>query len=815
MKERPASAPGRLRIKVLGAVQGVGFRPFVYHLANELELNGWVLNSAQGVFIEVEGPPEKLAGFAQRLRSEKPARAIIQSCESAHLDALGYEKFEIRESTDQGGKSALILPDIATCDDCLREILQPNDRRFRYPFTNCTNCGPRFSIIEALPYDRANTSMKKFTMCEECAREYHDPDDRRFHAEPIACARCGPQLQLWNSLGENVAHADAALPETAGQIRDGKIVALKGIGGFQLLVDARSDAAVQRLRERKHREEKPFALMFPSLESIRECCDVSESEERLLVSPESPIVILKQSAISNPQSAISTSIAPGNPNLGVMLPYSPLHHLLLRELNFPVVATSGNLSDEPICIDQHEAVERLRGIADFFLVHDRPIVRHVDDSIVRIMAGREMMLRRARGYAPLPISLRGAHAPSRVPAGASPAGRENASLSERPGNSDNVEVVTSASASGEAPDAARDGACGPQILAVGAHLKNAIALRVEGNVFVSQHIGDLATKQAHDAFLCSVTDLPRLYGAQPAIVAHDLHPEYLSTKHALEQPGRKVAVQHHWAHIASCMAENGIEPPLLGVAWDGTGYGSDGTIWGGEFFLVKEDSCRRVAHLRTFRLPGGEAAVKEPRRSALGLLHEIWSEELWKKSNLLEDFSAGELKTLRGMLVRRINSPLTSSAGRLFDGVAAIAGLRTRSTFEGQAAMDLEFAVDPAVADSYPFTIGATKPFIIDWAPSLRAIVKDRSQNISAGVIAARFHNMLADVILAIAQRCNQSKVILSGGCFQNRYLTERIIAQLQAARFQPCWHQRIPPNDGGISLGQVWLATSAIREIE
>jgi hydrogenase maturation protein HypF len=757
----------RLKMILHGAVQGVGFRPFVYRLATELDLKGWVINSAQGVFIELEGSPNELAEFTHRMRSEKPARAIIQSCETSHLDPLGEEKFEIRESSEDGGKSALILPDIATCEDCLREIFQPNDRRFRYPFTNCTNCGPRFSIIEALPYDRANTSMKKFTMCEACAREYRDPNDRRFHAEPIACPRCGPQLQFWNSLGDKIAQADGALQEAATQIRGGKIVALKGIGGFQLLVDAGSDEAVRRLRARKHREEKPLAVMFPSLESIRDCCAISALEERLLVSPECPIVLLEKLAIGNWQLAIL--IAPGNPNLGVLLPYSPLHHLLLRGLDFPLVATSGNLSDEPICIDEQEAVERLRGVADFFLVHDRPIVRHVDDSIVRVIAGREMMLRRARGYAPLPINQK------------SEIGNQKSEI----------------------------------ILALGAHLKNAIALQVDQNVFVSQHIGDLATQQAHEAFARSVVDLPRLYDATPEVIAHDLHPEYLSTKYALQQPGRKVGVQHHWAHIASCMAENEIEPPLLGVAWDGTGYGTDGTIWGGEFFLVEKDSCQRAAHLRTFRLPGGDVAVREPRRSALGILHEIFADELWKREDLLAEFTAAELKTLRGMLKAEVNSPVTSSAGRLFDAVAAIAGLRARSTFEGQAAMELEFAIDPVTTESYPFILGETEPIAIDWEPALRALLDDRSRKVPPGTIAARFHHMLVEVILALARHFAKSKVALSGGCFQNRYLTERVIARLTKEGFAPYWQQRVPPNDGGIALGQVWLAKSPIRELK
>jgi hydrogenase maturation protein HypF len=760
----PGKEPGntmsreRVRIVVRGAVQGVGFRPFVYRLAKELRLDGWVVNSAQGVFIEIEGASDRVLSFKRRLKVEKPARAIIQSCEWSHLDPLGYKEFEIQESIDQGGKSALILPDIATCADCLGELFDPQDRRFRYPFTNCTNCGPRFSIIQALPYDRANTSMKKFEMCVDCAGEYSDPANRRFHAEPTACPQCGPQLFLWNSSGDVLARAETALRQAADAIRAGKIVALKGIGGFQLLVDARDEEAVRRLRERKHREEKPFAVMFPSLERVRQSCRISETEESLLTSPEAPIILLQRSA-----SCLASAVAPSNPNLGVMLPYSPLHHLLLHELNFPAVATSGNLSDESICIDENEALERLRDLADLFLVHDRPVVRHVDDSIVRVIAGREMMLRRARGYAPLPIPLRQAQG---------------------------------------------------TVLALGAHLKSAVALSVERNVFVSQHIGDLATKQAHDAFANSVADLPRLYEANPEIIAHDLHPEYLSTKYALQQAGRRVAVQHHWAHIASCMAENEIEPPLLGVAWDGTGYGTDGTIWGGEIFLVQKDSCRRAAHLRTFRLPGGDAAVKEPRRSALGLLHEILGDELWEQRDLLANFTDPETRTLRSMLNHRVNSPITSSAGRLFDGVAALIGLRARSTFEGQAAMELEFAVTPDVTDGYPFLVRETEPLVIDWEPAIRALLDDRAQRVANGMMAARFHNLLANAILAIAQRCNQPKVVLSGGCFQNRYLAERVIHQLLAAGFQPYWHQRMPPNDGGIALGQACLATSPIREL-
>ena len=807
-----------------GAVQGVGFRPFVYRLATQKKLHGWVLNSGQGVFIEVEGAHDSLRDFLLRLEKEGPARAIIQSLESSFLDAVGYDRFEIRETEDRGAKTALILPDIATCADCLREVFDPKDRRFRYPFTNCTNCGPRFSIIEALPYDRSNTSMKKFTMCAECEREYHDPLDRRFHAQPNACPVCGPRLAFWDENGVEVVENNEALLRAAGEIRNGQIVALKGIGGFQLIVDARNEAAVVRLRQRKHREEKPFALMVPSSEAAKRFCEVSDLEERLLLSPEAPIVLLPRNCRASAPLAgaagaaalqLADSIAPGNPNLGVMLPYTPLHHLLMRELNFPIVATSGNLSDEPICIDEVDALQRLHGIADFLLVHNRPIVRHVDDSIVRVMAGRELVLRRARGYAPLPITIK-----SRI---------------------ENRESRI--------------------VLAVGAQLKNTVALRIDNNVFVSQHIGDLETEQAYRAFKNAAADLPRLYDAKAEIIACDTHPDYLSTKFALgmgsagfqpaptgilpggagkstsqqdaakcEQDARApqaiLQIQHHFAHIAGCMAENEIEPPALGVSWDGTGFGLDSTIWGGEFLLVdrvgqvcnlpaaKEGEFKtcpalftRIAHFRQFALPGGEAAIKEPRRSALGVMHEIFGSELWDHREFLGNFSETEIALLRQMLEKKINAPITSSVGRLFDAVASLAGLRHCSNFEGQAAMELEFALLSKVTDAYHFDLMEGSPLVIDWEPAIRGIVYDSKEQTPVGVISAKFHNTLAETIVGVARKIGEPKVVLSGGCFQNRYLTERTIERLREENFRPYWHQRIPPNDGGIALGQIVAA--------
>jgi hydrogenase maturation protein HypF len=746
----------RARVTIRGAVQGVGFRPFVYRLARALELKGWVSNSSQGVFIEIEGTGETVRRFLLRLEKERPPRAIIQSLEFSFLDPVGFESFDIHPS-DQGGlKTTLILPDIATCPDCLHEILDPTNRRYRYPFTNCTNCGPRFTIIESLPYDRPNTSMRCFTMCPDCAREYGDPLDRRFDAQPIACPRCGPQLELWDKRGLILEQRDEALRQAADFIRQGKIVAVKGMGGFQLLVDARNQAAIMRLRVRKHREEKPFALMYVGIDAVHGDCHVSELEERLLLSPEAPIVLLKRRSHAGD---LATELAPGNPYLGVMLPCTPLHHLLLREIGFPVVATSGNLSDEPICIDERDAVERLGGIADLFLVHNRPIVRHVDDSVVRVIMDRELVLRRARGYAPLPIHLK--------------------------------ESV-------------------PSILAVGAHLKNSVALSVGTEVFLSQHIGDLETSQAFSAFRRVSDDFQRLYEATPEAVACDLHPEYLSTKHAMKMGIPVCPVQHHWAHVLSCIAENEIEPPALGVSWDGTGLGSDGTIWGGEFLLAGGEPFERVAHLRPFRLPGGEAAIRQPARSALGLLFEMWGSDAFERRDLapVQNFPQSELVIIRRMLEREVNAPVTSSAGRLFDAVASLLGLRQRCGFEGQAAMEMEFAVRPGISDVYPFRIHEG---IVDWQPMIEAIISSCEDK---GAASAKFHNTLAEMVVAVARETGEEAVVLTGGCFQNSYLTTQCVQRLRLAGFRPYWHQRVPPNDGGIALGQIIAASRTVRPV-
>ena len=810
MSSRPdlVDPPERIRAAIRGAVQGVGFRPFVFRLATELGLAGWVNNSAQGVLVEVEGKKSRLETFLRRLQAEKPPRSSIQGLEISWLDVAGYTGFVIRPSDESGPKTSLVMADIATCTDCLKEIFDPGNRRYFYPFTNCTNCGPRFSIIESLPYDRPNTSMKRFTMCPDCKREYDDPADRRFHAQPNACPVCGPQLVLWDERGVNFSQKESsdqhpnsvpvatggprgpsqqALNDAVEAIRAGRIVAVKGIGGFHLMARADLSDAVQALRLRKHREEKPFAVMFPSLEAVREACEVSELEERLLLSLEAPIVLLHRRNSKEP-GQVCPAVAPGNPNLGVLLPYTPLHHLLLSLLRLPVVATSGNLSDEPICTDEIEAVERLRGIADVFLVHNRQIVRHVDDSIVRVVANREMVLRRARGFAPLPVQVRTKL--NRTPGHANGSPKQTDPIRTSPEN--------------QAPDS---------VLAVGAHLKNAVALTMGPQVFISQHIGDLETDSAYAAFRRVIGDLQTLYEVPAPVIAADLHPDYLSTRFAAESQTPHRKIQHHVAHVLSCMAENDLEPPVLGVAWDGTGYGLDGTIWGGEFFLITTEGFERVAHLRPFRLPGGEQSVREPRRSALGLIFEAYGAAAFDPDTsfaTIRAFSATETKAIRLMLENWLNSPLTSSVGRLFDAVASVMDLRQRVHFEGQAAMELEFMVEQGrEVGAYEFKIVPAKPMVMDWKPCLEGLLADSRKGVAPGVISTRFHNGLVETIVTIAQRTGQQAVVLSGGCFQNRYLVERAVARLHNSGLRPYWHQRVPPNDGGICLGQVVAARS------
>lgn len=767
----------RIHLIIRGVVQGVGFRPFIYRLAQELYLTGWVNNSSAGVTIEAEGAPSSLETFLKRIRNEKPAHSFFQSFQYVFLDQHGFETFDIRESNASETASALIMPDIAVCPECLQELFDPGNRRYLYPFTNCTHCGPRYSIIEAIPYDRSNTSMKMFRMCQACQREYDDPSDRRFHAQPNACPLCGPHVEGWDQDGELLYGQQNAMAAAADVIMNGRIAAVKGLGGFHLMADAQNEKAVQVLRRRKQRGEKPFALMFPSLGMIEEICVVSNEERNLLLSFESPIVLLRRKKTPSSGLKISEAVAPANPYLGVMLPCTPLHHIMMRCLQRPVIATSGNIPDEPICIDEHEAVERLHGIADYYLVHNRPIVRPIDDSIVRIMAHRLLVLRRARGYAPLPVFLKG-YAIS--------------------------------------------------VLAVGGHLKNTIALGIQENVFLSQHIGDLDTVRSFKAFCETIQSIKNLYPAEIRLLTCDLHPEYSSTKYAETLGLPLMKIQHHHAHIVSCMAENHLEGSVLGIAWDGTGYGTDGTVWGGEFLKASLTDFVRAGHLRTFRLPGGEKAIKEPRRTALGLLLELDRENalvLFKDLPTLEAFRPNELSILTTMVRNGMNSPVTSSAGRLFDAVASLMGLSQTVHFEGQAAMILEFlAGDEPVEDSYSFDVQPSmhKNFtlspqgsvdivipsaVVDWGPMIYTLISDVRSGVSLSLIAAKFHNTLVEVALFMAKRTEEKRVVLSGGCFQNKYLTERLIRRLSEEGFSPYWHQLVPPNDGGLALGQAVAA--------
>jgi hydrogenase maturation protein HypF len=706
-----------VRIQIRGAVQGVGFRPFVYRLAHELDLTGFVGNDGRGVTIEVQG--ERWELFLERLTEDGPPLAEIHDLESVELEDQAEAGFEIRGSATTDTPTAVVLADSTPCAACLAEMRDPNDRRYRYPFLNCTDCGPRFSIVQSLPYDRANTTMRSFAMCDACRSEYENPLDRRFHAQPTACPKCGPRLS-----GELT-------------VRPGEIVALKGLGGYQLLCDARDDRAVSRLRERKHREEKPFAIMVRDIKMAREVVEVSLESEQLLRSRAAPIVLLvRKGEVGLP---IAPSVAPGNPRLGVMLPSTPLHHLLFESIDFPIVATSGNLSDEPICIDR--AQDYLGGIADRIIDHDRPIARPVDDSVATIADGAPYLLRRARGYAPRPVRL------------------------------------------------ARSV---PPVLALGGHLKNSVALAVADQVFVSQHIGDLDTAKARDAFESVIADFLAMYGVAPAIVARDLHPNYASSIWWLENrfEAKEVAVQHHHAHLASCLAENHHEGPALGVIWDGTGLGPDGTIWGGEFLLGDARGYERVAHFKPFRLPGGDAAAREPRRSALALGYEVPGA-----------FEKQEAALLRQMIERGTNAPETTSAGRLFDGVAAILGLRSHSAFEGQAAMMLEWIADPCEEGRSVMPI---ENGVIDWAPAIAELDADPA------IASARFHNTLIDVIVQVARETDCGTVALSGGCFQNLRLLEGALAALRKENFKVLIHREVPANDGGIALGQVAVAAAS-----
>jgi hydrogenase maturation protein HypF len=756
-----------LRISVRGVVQGVGFRPFVYQLATKHNLKGWVCNTSGDVKIEVEGERRVLDRFLDDLVAQAPPLARLEDVSVTSHAPQGYSGFEIRHSIAEEGKYQLVSPDIATCKPCLGEVLTPGDRRYRYPFTNCTNCGPRFTIIEDIPYDRPKTTMRNFKMCPQCQREYDDPMDRRFHAQPNACPRCGPSLKLVDGAG-NPVPGDDVLATAAGFLKEGKVLAIKGLGGFLLACDATSDKAVKLLRERKRRPFKPLAIMVSTLDEVRKHCLVSEKEEELLASPQCPIVLLRRKE----GSTVSPAVAPNLKYLGVMLPYTPLHHVLLRETGLPLVMTSGNLSEEPIAKDNDEALRRLKGIPDYFLMHNRDIYSRYDDSVTIVELNKPQIVRRARGYAPYPIHL--------------------------PFNS-------------------------KQILACGAELKNTFCLTKDNYAFLSQHIGDLENLETMEHFEATLELYQKLFRITPEVVAYDMHPEYLSTKYARslgdKHKGLKlVPVQHHHAHIVSCMVENGVEDKVIGISFDGTGYGSDGRIWGGEFLIADYKGFERVGHLEYVPLPGGTVAIERPYRMAVSyLLTLLGKDALTSDLAFLKEVSSQELEFIKKQLEKGINSPLTSSCGRLFDAVSALIGIRGKIDYEAQAAIEMEMASDENERGSYPFVIADKDGMnIVHLKVLFSAIIQDIKNNVSQSRVSMKFHRTMAEMVVQMCQRLAKrsgiKKVALSGGVFQNRLLLRLTVAALEEAGFEVRTHSKVPTNDGGVSLGQAVIADSVTK---
>ena len=776
--------PGRLRIRLRGIVQGVGFRPFVHHLATRFHLAGYVLNSSAGLVAEVEGEPAALQSFVQAVRDEAPPLAWIQEMEVTEVSPLGERAFEIRHSAAETGEFALISPDVATCPDCLRDSTEPGNRRFGYPFTNCTNCGPRYTIIRDIPYDRAKTTMAPFRMCADCRREYDDPGNRRFHAQPNACPVCGPSLAVLfaaehqppnGTVGRGVTTApvdaeagasarvrapappsEPVLIEARHRLAAGQILAIKGLGGFHLACDARNAAAVEQLRARKRRSDQPFALMARDLPAAETLCEVSAADRAALQDWRRPIVILPR----RPSAPLPAAVAPGNRTLGIMLPYTPLHHLLFVDAPYDaLVMTSGNLSEEPIVVANQEACERIGGVAGWFLTHNREIYMRADDSVVRTFDGQARVLRRSRGYAPQTLDL---------------------------------------------------GRTVPELLACGGELKNAFCLTKGRHAILSQHIGDLENYETLLFFQETLANLKKLFRVEPRLVAHDLHPHYLSTKFALELEGvPKVGVQHHHAHIASCMAENGLSGEVIGVAFDGTGYGADGAIWGGEFLVAGYAGFERRAHLRYISLAGGDQAVRQPWRPALAYLMDTFG------STVPFDRAPEEqVRVVRRMIAAGVNTARTSSCGRLFDAVASLIGLRQQVTFEGQAAIELEAIAEDGNPDSYPYGIDGAGPWQVDFRPAIESIAREVAAGKAGAVMSAKFHNTLARATAEVCRRIGQEtalrRVCLSGGTFQNVRLLAATVAGLRHGGFEVFLHAEVPPNDGGIALGQAAIAAQS-----
>jgi hydrogenase maturation protein HypF len=766
----------RRQIRVRGIVQGVGFRPFVYNLARELGLTGYVFNSSAGVTLEIEGAGESIQKFLDAMRHRPPPLALIAEIAVVELEPLGGGDFVIQESHSEAGEFVLVSPDMATCDDCCRDFGDRKNRRFGYPFTNCTNCGPRYTIILDIPYDRPMTTMSSFRMCDLCLAEYEDPTNRRFHAQPNACPVCGPALAIaesGSSFPENADYNSAGSATIIGKVREllreGKIVAVKGLGGFLLACDAQNDASVRLLRSRKRRSDKPFALMARDLVAVESFCVVSDAERTALLSARRPIVVLCR----RPDATISLAVAPGNNTIGVMLPYTPLHYLLFS--NSPddppqftaLVMTSGNISEEPIVTSNQEAWERLQPVADWFVFHNRDIYMRTDDSVVRELDGRERVLRRSRGHVPHPVDL---------------------------------------------------GVPMSEILACGAELKNTFCLTKGNYAILSQHIGDLENYETLVFFEETLANLKRLFRVEPRAAAYDLHPNYMSSRFALKLPlERKVGVQHHHAHIASCMAENHLGGKVIGVAFDGTGYGTDAKIWGGEFLVADFARFERRAHLRYVPMAGGDAAVRQPWRMALSYLRDTFGENsLPPGLRFLQSVPEKQVDLVDAMLARSINTVETSSCGRLFDAVASLINLRQEVNFEGQAAIELEMIAQANLAQQYPFLVDEGEPAQVDMRPMIENIVQDLSRSKPTGYIAACFHNTVAAAIVevcrSIRKRDQLKRVCLSGGTFQNEYLLHRAVEGLRRDGFEVYLHTLVPPNDGGISLGQAVIANEVLR---
>jgi hydrogenase maturation protein HypF len=755
----------RVRYLFSGIVQGVGFRPFVYRLAVRSSLTGFVQNRPDGVVAEIEGTHEALDSFLTSIRRELPPLANITNISSSEIETLGDDSFQIIGSRQHGHADVHITPDAAICTDCLKELFDPANRRFRYPFINCTNCGPRLTIINAVPYDRANTSMACFAQCPECLAEYKDPADRRFHAEPNACPVCGPQITLLGA-GGRMIKTDDPIKASIDLLLSGHVLAIKGLGGFHLSVDAGNDDAVKKLRSRKYREEKPLAVMARNLEQVRRIAEVNETEERLLTSPQRSIVLLKKVK----KKLLSDFVAPAVPNLGIMLPYAPLHYLLLENHFAALVMTSANQVDEPICTGNREAVCRLQGIADYFLIYNRDIRVRCDDSIAFVAAAKPQLMRRSRGYVPQPLALK-----------------------------DSM----------------------PAVLALGGQLKTTQCILKGNFAYLSPHIGDMETPQARDFFSESIALMRRITESDPKVVACDLHPAYYSTR-AAEELGaeRIIKVQHHHAHIVSCLADNQIDGDVIGLAMDGTGYGLDGNAWGGEFLIANETQFRRFGHLQYLVLPGGEKAIREPWRTAVSLLKTAYGQswkEIARTLKLVPDQNIYD--ALDKIIETRINSPFSSGLGRLFDGVAALIGLHRTVSFEGQAAMELEAQATEATGSPYPFEIlrNTDKPYILDYTPMIRAIVADLTAGKTKMQIASSFHQTLTDAFSVMAFEIQKAtglkRAVLTGGCFQNKILLEGSIKKLKDAGFEVYCHGNIPANDGGISLGQAVVAASLIKK--